>query len=152
MLVSIIWRGLMDAATKEALSEFPERIINKIVFTESCWLWSGAKIKGYGRVKWEGRSAQMHRLAYETLVAAIPPGLTIDHLCRTRNCVNPGHMEVVTQTVNTLRRETKKNTKCKWGHLYTEENTHINTQGKQVCRTCQRNHRYRRAGKLELIT
>jgi len=33
----------------------------------------------------------------------IPDGLTLDHLCRVRHCVNPDHLEPVTQTENRRR-------------------------------------------------
>src|SRR3989304_2992011 len=60
---------------------------------------------GYGRVWCNGRMQMVHRLIYEALVGPIPNGLTIDHLCRVRRCVNPDHMEPVTMLVNCLRGE-----------------------------------------------
>jgi len=69
-----------------------------------CWLWTlSIKPKGYGQIKNAGRLAYAHRIAYQLLRGPIPKGMTIDHLCRVRCCVNPDHMEVVTNRTNVLR-------------------------------------------------
>jgi hypothetical protein len=69
-----------------------------------CWEWMGAKNPhGYGRF-WVGRKCyQAHRVIYEGAVGTIPDGLVIDHLCRVRHCVNPSHMEPVTDLENRRR-------------------------------------------------
>lgn len=110
-----------------------------------CWAWIGLFDKnGYGRF-WDGRSHQRaHRAAYELLVEPIPDGLVIDHLCRNTTCVNPSHLEPVTVRENTLRglgpaSINAKKTHCGRGHEFSVENTHIDTKGKRVCKTCQKN-------------
>ena len=77
----------------------------KVTKTDRCWLWTGATTpKGYGQFSARAsRHTYAHRYAYELLVGGIPDGLTIDHLCKTRNCVRPDHMEVVTRGENTRR-------------------------------------------------
>ena len=66
-----------------------------------CWNWTGGKTTpGYGRI---GRDQYAHRFFYEQAVGPIPPGLVIDHLCRNPSCVNPQHLEPVTQQTNTRR-------------------------------------------------
>lgn len=69
-----------------------------------CWLWIGAlNSKGYGSV-WSGsRNVGAHCVAYQLRHGSIGAGLQIDHLCRNRACVNPDHMEAVTQRINILR-------------------------------------------------
>lgn len=70
-----------------------------------CWTWTGARNpKGYGSVA-NGRGGSMlaHRKAYEHIVGPIPDGLTIDHLCLNKACVNPAHMEPVTRGENNSR-------------------------------------------------
>lgn len=70
-----------------------------------CWIWTG-KINGSGygevvlRTKYAG---QAHRLMYERMIAPIPEGLVLDHLCRVRSCVNPWHLEPVCQRTNESR-------------------------------------------------
>ncbi len=69
-----------------------------------CWIWRGAvNNKGYGKVVIAGKRQYAHRAMYEQEVEAIPEGLTIDHLCRQRNCVNPAHLEPTTMAANLQR-------------------------------------------------
>ncbi len=69
-----------------------------------CWNWSGARHpSGYGRLKVGGKQLYAHRYMYEKVRGRIPDGRVIDHLCRNRSCVNPDHLEVVTQTENMRR-------------------------------------------------
>jgi hypothetical protein len=80
---------------------------NYIPVTESgCWLWVGALTsQGYGQMRgMNHRVTRAHRVAYELFKGPIPEGLYIDHLCRVRCCVNPDHLEAVTQFVNMARK------------------------------------------------
>jgi hypothetical protein len=71
---------------------------------ETCWLWTGSiKGTGYGQIMIDGRPARAHRVAYELLRAEIPSGLVLDHLCGIKACVNPWHLEPVTQAINVQR-------------------------------------------------
>ena len=94
---------------------------------EECWEWTGARIStGYGRIRINGRTASAHRTVYELFVKPIPDGLTIDHLCRNRACMNPRHMEPVSHKVNTLRGNTvgavnQQKMTCPKGHTYDRE-------------------------------
>ena len=48
-----------------------------------------------------------HRYVYELFRGPIPDGHVLDHVkkkgCKHRDCVNPDHLEPVTQQENTLR-------------------------------------------------
>ena len=73
-----------------------------------CWLWTAAvdEQTGYGRLGIGTRSVAAHRIAFELFVGPIPDGMVIDHLCRVRRCVNPDHLEAVSQRENLLRGDT----------------------------------------------
>jgi len=91
-----------------------ERFFEKVVkdkFTNTefpdlgpCWLYQGGRNRGYG-VFWndDRKSVSAHRFSYELANGPIPDGLQLDHLCYTRNCVRPDHLEPVTGKEN-LRR------------------------------------------------
>lgn len=69
-----------------------------------CILWLGTvDPKGYGRIH-AGRSGRLaHVVAYEDAIGPVPDGLVLDHKCRVRCCVNPLHLEPITQGVNVRR-------------------------------------------------
>jgi hypothetical protein len=72
----------------------------------TCWLWRGSQsAAGYGQVGHDRKILYAHRLAYEMFRGPIPEGMEIDHLCRTHNCVNPDHLELVNRQTNAGRRE-----------------------------------------------
>lgn len=123
------------------------RFWDKVEFTDHCWPWLAGKQNeftqppGYGRFQTGRRVMQAHRVAYElTHALEIPADLVIDHLCRNTLCVNPDHMEVVTQVVNAQRQVKVPITHCRRaGHEYTEENTYVNPgSGRRLCRACRR--------------
>jgi len=69
-----------------------------------CWIWNGSTWgNGYGQVWLNGRNALAHRAMYEQETGPIPEGKQLDHLCRVTLCVNPAHLEPVTNAQNVRR-------------------------------------------------
>lgn len=92
---------------------------------ERCWRWTGrtsnpgnsASRKSYGRMYLNGYEARavfgpghkrkeyaVHRVSFSLAAGApVPDDLAVDHLCRYRLCLNPTHLEIVTDRENTRR-------------------------------------------------
>lgn len=81
------------------------RFATKVTANErGCWIWHGAKnSRGYGCLGLRKTPWLAHRLAYTMCVGPIPDGLTIDHMCAEKRCVNPAHLEPVTIRQNIQR-------------------------------------------------
>lgn len=116
-----------------------------------CWLWLATlNNMGYPQLavaqKKNGTSTKLaHRLSYEWFKGPIPKGKVLDHLCRLPCCVNPDHLEPVTQRINVLRGSSlfalnAAKTHCNRGHELTAENTYSpppRTGGRRPYRQCK---------------
>ncbi len=92
-----------------------EQFWSRVIKTEDgCWFWNGTYgTGGYGHLsvripgaggKVNPVTVQAHRMSWEIHTGSpVPDGLEIDHLCRNRCCVNPGHLEPVTHLENVQR-------------------------------------------------
>lgn len=107
-----------------------------------CWVWQGYTKgrMGYASISVKNRDRFAHRISYELANGAVPDGLVLDHLCRNVLCVNPDHLEPVTNKENILRgsgitARSAKKTHCPAGHPYTDENT-ARSRGRRICKTC----------------
>ena len=115
-----------------------------------CWLWLGGTVHNsgklmYGRFRVGDALILAHRFSYALRFGAIPEDMTIDHVkargCTSTLCVNPHHLEVVTNKVNVLRGDgptalNAKKTHCPQGHLYTEDNMYVYLNHR-CCRICK---------------
>lgn len=129
----------------EELRRFSEKYVPEP--NSGCWLWTGGVRDGYGVMSLRGRHENAHRVAYRHFVGPISEGMVVDHLCRVRCCVNPAHLEPVTQQKNVRRGETGLNlmeqaeairtaSHCQNGHEYTPDNTYFRKSGTRRCKTC----------------
>jgi hypothetical protein len=107
-----------------------------------CWLWIGAISSGYGHFNSgiKGQSVLAHRFAYELHKGPVPEGLELDHLCRTRSCCNPDHLEPVTRQKNVWRSPIwdGNKTHCPQGHEYSADNIYWAgpNKTKRQCKIC----------------
>ena len=120
-----------------------------------CWEWTGSKNNGgYGLFGLNYKMRSAHRVSYEIKWGKIPDGLVINHMCRNRGCVNPDHLEVVTQKVNVQKGlagfktglKNRAKTHCPQNHEYTPDNLTKQNNNKRNCKACNNDRiRARRA-------
>lgn len=122
-----------------------QRFDSKVQRTDTCWLWTGSLDRnGYGRFRAEDVEYKAHVWAWQQIHGPKAPGMDLDHLCSSRACVRPDHLEQVTHRENLLRSSglaarAAAATHCPQGHPYDAENTYVNpTLGHRTCRTCRR--------------
>lgn len=112
----------------------------------ACIEWTGPRQPGAGY----GRRGNVyaHRIAFELARGPIPAGLVIDHLCRNTSCVNPDHLEAVTQGENVRRGVGTNHDRCRKGLHPWPESRRVKPSGKAYCKPCNdaHNHTYARDG------
>lgn len=147
----------MESTSPSRRRESPEDRFWRHVFPAGaldCWAWRGSCTRGgYGQFMLGRRSITAHRWAYEQMVGPIPEGLSLDHLCKNRACVNPYHLDPVTQRVNVLRGDhpnivTHISGVCKRGHSMADALLSVRPDGstQRKCRPCS-DERERARGK-----
>lgn len=126
-----------------------------------CWGWTGATTDvGYGALGVEGRNVYAHRYSFERFIGLIPERMQLDHFrmnpgprhapC-SRACVNPAHLEPVTQRTNLLRgtgpsARHAAQTHCVHGHLLGGDNLQVTARGWRICLTCRKQNNDRSNG------
>lgn len=144
----------------------PERFAEKYtVHPETgCWEWSEKRNRGgYGVFTLSltgGRTVLAHRFSLKLAGVEIPDGMVVDHLCRVRHCVNPEHLDVVTNRENLLRGmgwsgTHYRKTHCVRGHKFDDDNTvvYVTADGREQrnCRECINFRARRRRARLAAV-
>lgn len=151
-----------------------ERILQNVeILDNGCWRWTRSVTPaGYGQMTMAGPAGKrvtrvVHKVLYEALVGPVPEGLQLDHTCHNadldcnggsscehRRCVNPAHLEPVTNRENTLRGRCAESNrerltlveKCSAGHPLSGPNLRPGAKGAEACRACARLKTRKHAG------
>jgi hypothetical protein len=145
--------SLYDLKTEDQWS-LMARVIGHSVLGPNCWEWNAAKDKdGYAVTSLKrhyllgnqrGINFRTQRIMYEFVKGKIPEGKVLDHLCRNRACVNPAHLEAVSNEIN-LGRQVNFNgtrTHCKNGHPLSGDNLVPSylKDGVRLCLICHKKY------------
>lgn len=136
------WRKYGDPRTLYMPRSLWERIERWTDRSGGCWVWTHwLDQDGYAHASYEGKRVRVHRWSWEQVNGPVPPGLELDHLCRTRGCVRPDHLQAVSHRENMMRgvapsAVNAKKTQCKHGHPFSGENLILQIDGRRSCRTC----------------
>lgn len=87
----------------QSRNNFPspeERFWSHVQKTESCWRWTGTRVKGYGVIYANGKLVRAHRFSYTLNAGAVPEKLWILHHCDNPLCVRPDHLYAGTHAQN----------------------------------------------------
>lgn len=114
---------------------------------DECWPWIGRRTPdGYGQFVthnlWTSHRQRAHRLVWRILVGPIPAEMVIDHKCHNRICVNPNHLQILSNVENAQRNGNAIKTHCVNGHEFTPENTWFSKEPhrrpRRHCAACTR--------------
>lgn len=118
------------------------------IFDEvTCWIWRPNPNDRYATfsVQRDGVTKRYaaHRLAYIVFFGSVDPTLVVDHRCENKRCINPLHLQAVTDGANTLRAESaaginSRKTHCSQGHHLDGDNLYLTPSGRRNCKTCRR--------------
>lgn len=110
---------MRSGITDQQVQRTIEKILERTAYHRGCALWLGAQSRGgqrkslkstYGSIAIADRGPVVRAHVFVAFAFGIiddlrlPPGLQLDHTCERSLCLNPGHLELVTSTVNLERR------------------------------------------------
>lgn len=142
-----------------------QRIFSKITIDKKygCWVWMGAKDKGYGVINFRGTNQKIHRLLYAVFIQPLPDydGVHIlDHIvCNNPSCCNPNHVKLVEQGFNVLRANSvsginSRKIRCIHGHILPKASEPLpnGNFGRRciICRNINKRQRYRAQKTLKI--
>jgi hypothetical protein len=148
-------RGQVNGMNRPLVERVKERSAPQ---PNGCVHWTGhLNANGYGKISVDKTMRLAHRALYQELNGKLPDDTLLDHTCHNedrscsggptclhRRCVNPEHLEPVSnkvnqeRSINTAAGRSAIQNECARGHEYTPENTYTDKHGWKRCRTCDR--------------
>ncbi|MER7814516.1 hypothetical protein [Streptomyces sp. NPDC096153] len=148
--------GSPHAAYRNAPQVVDRMLSNAVAGPNSCLIWAGRTDRdNYGMTQVDSKTLRAHRVVYALLVEPLSSTTFIDHTCHNqdqscpggrdclhRRCINPHHLEPVTNRENLLRSARSiaganaRKTHCTRGHPFNAENTYVLSNGGRRCRAC----------------
>lgn len=118
-----------------------DRAFEKWTPDGDCWISTYSTAShGYAQIGWSGpeerRVVLAHRASWERVHGPVPAGMTLDHICKTKRCVNPKHLRLLSNFENARRtfgRDWPLG-ECVNGH--SNENLETFTDGRTGCGIC----------------
>ena len=129
----------------------PQRVIDRV--RESAVIRKGECLLSmyspgshqYPQIGWHDGGRRIvtlcHRVIWEAEHGPIPKGMTVDHICHERRCLNLAHLQLLTNEENGRANGHTLKTHCPRGHAYDDVNTYVNRYGHRICRSCARERR-----------
>lgn len=126
---------------------------NQVTPEGDCWVWKGYQdVHGYGVFQYQGTRWLAHRLAYRLLTNEDIDGRSLDHRCLNTLCVNPDHLDNITQSEHAIRSRdgrmvAHRRGTCTRGHPRSESVLRKGTNRVVYCKACRREKRAEGAGR-----
>lgn len=99
-----------------------ERFLSKVQKNDSCWLWKGYLLRGYGRFFLNKKRYTAHQASFILFKGEIKKGLIVCHSCDNPSCVNPDHLWLGSHYDNAQDRMNKGRHFCGKGNKKYSEN------------------------------
>lgn len=125
----------LNAIEKIMFSDFklPQRFWDRTKKVGDCLLWTGSlNSNGYGQFTIFGKNNRAHRLSYMEKNGPIDIDMVIDHTCVNASCVNPDHLEMVTDAENERRKVQRKFDKLSYEERRSYRTVYIHGESREV--------------------
>ena len=104
----------MSKYTKVPQTATLEQKLSSYTQKGDCWEYNGCTNDcGYCQIMVNKKLQYAHRLAWEFHNdKKIPSGMTIDHICFNRKCINPAHLRLMSMDDNRVRHNVSLKSVC----------------------------------------
>lgn len=150
----------MSKYTKLPQNATLEQKLSSYTLNGECWEYNGCTNNwGYCLIMANGKLQYAHRLAWEYHNGArIPDGMTVDHICFNRRCINPGHLRLTSHSDNAKRHSSTslkavcEKHKCKRKIIWCWSSRSNKMVRRSVCPKCQCERTKKYKDKMRTVT